>query len=208
MSAKDEQSGVSVRSHKNAPAEPATVDTARLWAAFRERDDVAALQQLYETLRPEILRYCRSVLGDAHLAEDATHTAFVRLLVRRPSVTSDFKRLLLVTARNICRDELRKRRRRSSLLRLVRPARTQHEQADPADEDEAVSALQDCLSQLDEHDRSLVVLTVAMGYSHRAAADILGWSAADHTITRCLKSIKNKLLRCLQKKQIFDANSG
>ena|GEM_PF-7086978 len=73
---------------------------------------------------------------------------------------------------------------------------------------ETLSALRDCLMQLGERDRSLIVLTVAEGESNRAAAHILDWPAADHTITRRIKSIKDKLLRCLKKKGIFGANSA
>ena len=192
----------------------------RLWAEFCRQGDVDALERLYESLRPQTLRYCRSVLGDAHLAEDVVHTAFARLLARRPPARSDFKRLLLATARNLCRDELRRRRRQSDLIRSLSdsspdatapgasgPARAP-DPAEAVEAQEALSALRDCLMQLDERDRSLIVLTVAEGESNRAAAHILDWPAADHTITRCIKSIKDKLLRCLKKKGIFAANSA
>jgi RNA polymerase sigma factor (sigma-70 family) len=73
---------------------------------------------------------------------------------------------------------------------------------------EDLVALRDCLSRLSERDRSLIVLTAAMGHTNRAAAEILGWGVPDHTISRRVKSLKQKLLRCLREKGIFSANSG
>ena len=115
--------------------------------------------------------------------------------------------MALTAARNICRDELRRRRSHRQVPLPADAAPSAPISADPVEEDEALSALRDCLMQFHERDRSLIVLTVGEGESNRAAARILGWSAADHTITRRLKSIKDKLLRCLKKKGIFGANS-
>jgi len=113
----------------------------------------------------------------------------------------------LTMARNACLDKLRKRRRRRETPQLAEPAQAVPDAADPIEAEETLAALRDCLMQLDERDRSLIILTVAQGQSHRAAAEILDWPAADHTITRRLKSIKDALARCLKKKGISDANS-
>lgn len=178
-------------------------DAAELWGAYCERGDLSAAEQLYRAFRPEVFRYSQSILGDSHGAEDATQTAFAQLLARRPALRSDFRRLLLATARNICRNELRRVRLHTEaahLKRLSQPANLTEGQDD-------ITVLQDCLRQLSERDRSLIALTASMGHSNRAAARHLGWTASDATISRRLKSIRAAILCSLKKKGIFSANS-
>jgi len=67
---------------------------------------------LYDGQRARLLAMCAAILGDQWAAEDAVHEAFARLAACAPRLRADPTAYLFTVARNICRDELRRRRRR------------------------------------------------------------------------------------------------
>jgi RNA polymerase sigma factor (sigma-70 family) len=71
----------------------------------------ALLAQLYEEHRRWLYARCLGMLGDAAAAEDAVHETFVQARRYLPTLTGDQRAYLAVTARNLCRRELLRRRR-------------------------------------------------------------------------------------------------
>jgi RNA polymerase sigma-70 factor, ECF subfamily len=66
---------------------------------------------LYQRERDRILAMCMAMLGDRADAEDAVQETFARVTARLGGLRGDAGGYLVVVARNVCRDELRRRRR-------------------------------------------------------------------------------------------------
>ncbi len=75
--------------------------------------DRPALDRLAALHRPTVLRIARHVLGDREAAEDATQDVFVRLHLWLPRFRgeSELSTWLYRVTLNVCRDQLRRRRR-------------------------------------------------------------------------------------------------
>src|SRR5258708_5169734 len=68
-------------------------------------------EDLYRRERDRILAMCMAMLGDRADAEDAVQETFARVTARLGGLRGDAGGYLVVVARNVCRDELRRRRR-------------------------------------------------------------------------------------------------
>ena len=88
------------------------MDDQELMARLAAGDDTA-LEELMRRHRPAALRQARSMLGDESLAQDAVQEAFVRVYLLRGSYRPEFAftTYLAAMVRNLCLDELRRRRR-------------------------------------------------------------------------------------------------
>ncbi|MGN1021674.1 MAG: RNA polymerase sigma factor [Aristaeellaceae bacterium] len=87
------------------------MDDQELMARLAAGDDTA-LEELMRRHRPAALRQARSMLGDESLAQDAVQEAFVRVYLLRGSYRPEFAftKYLAAVVRNLCLDELRRRR--------------------------------------------------------------------------------------------------
>ncbi len=180
-------------------------EAARLWAEFLDDADPrgpAAFDRLYNHFLPVVFRYCRSRLGDAHLAEDVANTVFVRLLEARPVLRSSFVGLLLGTARNVCVTEMAVQRR----TRASDSERHDDKAVEPDGEmarRDTHAALADCLDRLSDSDQTLVLLRHGEGLTYAQISDVLGLRVVFSTLTRRLRAIESKLRRCLKEKNIL-----
>ena len=89
------------------------MDDQELMARLAAGDN-AALEELMRRHRPAALRQARSMLGDESLAQDAVQEAFVRVYLLRASYRPEFAftTYLAAIVRNLCLDEIRRRRLR------------------------------------------------------------------------------------------------
>jgi len=85
-------------------------------AAGSDRDGV--LETLFVAHRDRLLRLCRGILGDHGDAEDAVQEAFTRAAPRLHQAL-DPAAYLVVVARNVCLEELRRRRTRDDARPLA-----------------------------------------------------------------------------------------
>ncbi len=146
--------------HKSLADGVSDNEAARLWHTFLTGGNpqgLAAFDQLYVSLLPVVVGYCRFHSRDAHLAEDVAHAVFVRLLETRLVLKSSFTGLLLRTARNMCASELGRQRPGEPvpLESLTQP------DADPSgalERQDDHAALADALDRLPERSRTLVIL--------------------------------------------------
>lgn len=176
---------------------------AQLWEAYRRSGDGAAFDRLCTVFRPRVVRFCRAILRDAHLAEDLAHDMVIRLMVRRPVVESSFLGLVLTIALNLCLNELGRVARRAQPAGSPSPPADLRDPASAATQQEEESALEDCLFRLSAEDRALYVLRNQEDLPYSEIATVLGIDLSASGFTRRLKSITDKLLRCLKKKGIF-----
>ena len=80
---------------------------------FGDGSAVDGAEDLYARERERIRRVCLCIMRDENDAEDIVQETFARATPRLAGVDRDAGRYLLAIARNLCRDELRRRRRLS-----------------------------------------------------------------------------------------------
>lgn len=179
-----------------------TVDTAILNALDRG-DHSEALEVLMETHGTAIYRFCRRIVGNDELAEEAHQLAFVQAYrsLAQFSRQATIRTWLFSIARHRCLDLLKSRRRRDRRFELV------DEVPEPADADghaddaglearDRHSALDRCLSQLTEPVRAAVLLRFrdAMSYPEMEGIFEERANTLQARVARALSSLR----RCLE----------
>jgi RNA polymerase sigma factor (sigma-70 family) len=138
------------------------------------RGDDGAFEELYRRYQPRLHRYCASVLGDAHEAEEAlqsTMFAAYRALRDRPTRSLHLRAWLYRVAHNHCVDILRRRRSADELSEL--------EEEPGLAVDERVVVLEDVrqlrrdLAALAPDQRAALLLREMSGLSHAEIAEAL-----------------------------------
>jgi len=77
----------------------------------RDARGAGDMERLYQRERARVYARCLAMLGDPADAEDAVQETFARVGVRLSSLHGDPAGYLLAVARNVCHDEMRRRRR-------------------------------------------------------------------------------------------------
>src|SRR5918992_2771945 len=144
-------------------------------------DHAEGFSELYERTFPRVYAYVASLLRDRSVAEDVTAQAFERAYRKRRSYRpgrGSMDAWVFGIARNAALDELRKRKRRASLV--VDPedttSPTAEDQAELAVRRETVRA---ALASLDGQERDLIALKFAGGLSNVEIARVLGTSESN-----------------------------
>jgi RNA polymerase sigma-70 factor, ECF subfamily len=166
-------------------------------AGIPERPADPALNAHYLT----ILRFCMRQLGDRSDAEDATQETFRRALQQRDVVVGDPLPWLIAVARNICIDELRRRRSGQGVLERSAAVTT----ATRADDESAENPervvvgrmfVNELLGQLTPAERRVVAGTIADGRCGGDLAASLGVTTS--TARVLLARARQKLRRYLE----------
>ena len=158
--------------------------------------DVNAIGALYDEHHESIFRYLWLRVGDPHLAEDLTGDVFMRMLHALPNYQSmglPFRAWLYRIAHNLLVDHFRRNSRRE-------PVSLDVVETHAADDDPLVSVerrllaerLGHALSQLDPHQREVVVLRFLAGLSLQETAAAMGRSEA------AVKSLQHRSLSALR----------
>jgi RNA polymerase sigma factor (sigma-70 family) len=138
--------------------------------------DAAAFEELYDRHAPELLSFCRYLLGTRGEAEDAvqsTFTAAYRALLadERAVVVRPW---LFAIARNTCLSTLRRRRPTIDILSL--PATDENDEDILPSEVELREEVRETLgnlAELPEEQRASLILSELHGFSHREIARLL-----------------------------------
>lgn len=90
------------------------------WIARAVRGEAEAMDRLAATHRPAACRLATALLGDGDAAEDVAQDVLVRLAAALPGFRGDAELSTWVyrVTLNLCRDHLRRRRRRAADVRL------------------------------------------------------------------------------------------
>ncbi len=147
---------------------------AALMLAFRDGDE-AAFVKLYERYRDRLVNYCRRILGQAALGEEAAQEAFLKLYRARPSYApkSRFSTFLYRIATNHC---LNVRARHDFKSGVAAEEETPASGADPERafvDEQRRQALGEALGALPERQRAALVLCHYQGMSYRETAAVL-----------------------------------
>src|SRR5260370_18524908 len=151
----------------------APASDAELLGRFVATRDDAAFQSLVERHAPMVLRLCRRLVGDAHLADDACQATFV-VLARKAATLGHPVNLagwLYGVAQRVA---LKSRRWRRCLPAITDAPDPSPDPLSALTARELLVVLEEELAQLPESHRMAVVLCCLEGLSRDAAAQHLG----------------------------------
>lgn len=144
-------------------------------------DDRRLLERLLAELGPRLLAYVRQLAPHAQDAEDIVAETFCRAADNMAAVRATDRPDLyfLTTARNLCRDRIRRLQTRIAHAELIRPALAvagDPRAAEPAaamQHEEDLRALRAAVAELPESLREVVVLRLATGLRFEDIAAVL-----------------------------------
>ena len=177
-----------------------TMSDAQLLDRFVSRRDEAAeaaFEELVIRHGPMVLRVCRSVLHDAHDAEDAFQAVFLVLANRARSIrrSGSVASWLFGVAQRVATRGKRSAARRHALDQLV--AERTSESYLPAENDPDWEILHEEIDGLPERLRAPIVLCYLQGLTYAAAAHQLGLSemAIRGRLARARERLRQRLTR-------------
>ena len=167
--------------------------------------DLAAFNELVVEFQSLVFNLCLRMLGQPQAAEDAAQEAFINAWRSIGSFRGEsFRAWLLRIAANLCRDELRRRGRRSSasLDNALEAGMPDPPDDDPLPEDSALNAelrgtLQAALAELPEEQRIALTLCDVDGldYSEIAVAMNTSLGTVKSRIARARLRMREAMLR-------------
>ena len=156
--------------------------------------DQAALADLYAATRDAVFGFALSLLKNAHDAEDVLQDTYVVLWQAAKDYVSMGKPMawILTITRSLCLQKLRQYKRQTDLPQEDWEPWLQAK-AGLSQEDRI--ALRQCLAQLDDRERQIIVLHAVAGLKHREIADLLDipLSTALSKYHRGLKKLRQHL---------------
>jgi RNA polymerase sigma-70 factor (ECF subfamily) len=159
--------------------------------------DPDALRRLVTRHQERVRRLACQVLGDEHAAEDAVQDVFLRLpaaaLRYRP--VARFTTYLYQITVNLCRDRLRRRKRRPFSLEQIQREPPAAPQQDPAERRETVLAVRRAIDALPDRQRTALILHRYENLTHDRIAEITGWSrsAVESLLVRAYARLRTTL---------------
>jgi len=174
-----------------------------------QRGDLDAFNRLVLAYQDRVYNQAYRVLGNHQSADDATQEAFISAYRKISSFRGgSFRAWLLRIVTNACYDELRRQKRRPTTA--LEPVDENDEEiespywiADPGElpEEQAVrselgNAIQECLNQLSNEFRMVVVLVDVQGLDYQEASDVIGKPLG--TIKSRLARARYQMRDCLQ----------
>jgi RNA polymerase sigma factor (sigma-70 family) len=172
--------------------------------------DLDAFNRLVLAYQDMVYNQAYRMMGDVDAAEDATQEAFISAFRNIRSYRGgSFRGWLLRIVTNACYDELRRRQRRPAVP--LEPLTSDDEEiespswiADTGElpEESALRselgiAIQNCLDELPDEFRAMVVLVDVQGLNYQEAAEIIGKPVG--TVKSRLSRARVRMRDCLQK---------
>lgn len=172
-----------------------------------KQGDVQAFNTLVLHYQDRVYNVAYRIMGEPGAAADATQEAFISAYKSLNRFRGgSFKSWLMRIVTNASYDELRYRKRRpqSSLDELTEGNESSallHSEKSPGPEEhsqqsELVSAIDDCLEDLPEDQRTATVLCDVEGYDYQEIAEIMSTSLG--TVKSRISRARAKLRDCLQ----------
>lgn len=182
-------------------------DAQLIWRV--QRGDLGAFEELVNQYKQRLVNYAARVIGDAVEAQDIAQKVFVQVFRSSGKFrfTARFSTWLFTIARNLCLNELRRRRRHRAEPWIEHPEANEPERLalervhEPdAVEDllraELVSKLEEALADLPERQRTAMLLLWDGDNSYETIAAILGTTipATKSLIHHGRQRLKDKLM--------------
>ena len=135
-------------------------------------DDMDGFRQLYELTSHILYGFSLSIVKNEYIAQDCMHDSYIKIIEAAKNYVSKAKPLawMLTITRNTCLQNLRENRKRVNF--------SDEQWMLQATEDDDVSAvdrelLNQCLNQLDDKERQIVMLHSLTGYKFKEIAQLL-----------------------------------
>lgn len=172
-----------------------------------QNGDVFSYNTLVLHYQDSVFNVAYRIMGEQDAAADATQEAFISAYKSlRRFRGGNFKAWLMRIVTNACYDELRRRKRQpqSSLDEITddygsTPLLISKNSPDPEEfrqRTELVEAIQHCLDELPDEQRTVAVLCDIEGYDYKEIADIMSISLG--TVKSRISRARAKLRDCLQ----------
>lgn len=189
---------------KRRRIETSAAGEAEILSALEREDHHAALRLLMRDYGPAIYRYCRQMVEDGDLADEAHQMTFVQAYegLARFAGRSSLRTWLFGIAHHRCLDLLKVSRRRQKRLQLVDELPDRPAPAATAEDRLAarsrLGALQQCLRELAPHVRAAVLLRFQQGVTYEEMSRLEGERPAtlQARVVRALPVLR----RCLERK--------
>jgi RNA polymerase sigma-70 factor (ECF subfamily) len=173
------------------------------------RSETVALERIIRVYQAPLTAYASRVLDDVDGADDTVADVFARLWdVRATLRPRSLRSYLFAVARNLCLDELRRRRSRSRIARLWRDT------APPAAPDPAYllqsgerkTAIDVAIQQLPLRQREVFELAYLQHLSYHEVAEVMGTSykTVGNQLTAALKQLRCTLQPLLDHSELTE----
>lgn len=129
----------------------------------------------------ELIRYSARLLGDQHSAQDAVQDTFIKYARYKGdyprAVIENVRAWLYKSARNICIDMLRSKKRSAEILISEDATFAQDENSRPdiiVKKNEEAAMLRKLINKLNQKDREILILKIDHGRSYKEISEITG----------------------------------
>ena len=141
------------------------------WISLCAAGDSRALEELYRATSSAVYAYLLSVLKDTHEAEDLLHETYLNVWTGSGGYRSQGKPMawILTIGKNLCMRQLRGQNKENAPLEEWKAYTPDSEGM--TQEDKWV--IRQCMEQLPEEERQIVVLHAVSGFKHRQIAQLL-----------------------------------
>ncbi|MBL8026055.1 MAG: RNA polymerase sigma factor [Fibrobacteres bacterium] len=172
---------------------------SELMSLFGRNDDHEAYRELVNRYSDRFIRFAWLILGNRDDSEDAAQDTFIRIVKQRSSYKSDtaFSSWAFTILRNICFDQLRKRKTRNAVP--VDDSLTCNEiSSDCAEKGEDESIVREILSELSDEERKIVSLRIYAEHEFAEIALLCGITMenAKKRYYRTLEKLKKRVPHC------------
>lgn len=177
-----------------------TVDPSALDIYIRRiaQGDTHALESLYHETSSSVYGYALSILRNSHDAEDVLHDCYLAVHSAAANYSSSGKPMawILTIAKHLCLMKLREHKKKADVEDEDFFINAQHH-ADSALTPEDAFILNECMNELSDEERQIVVLHVVSGFKHREIAAFLDMALPTvlSKYHRALKKLKTSLLK-------------
>ena len=158
--------------------------------------DTPALEELYRETSASVYAYSLAVLKNVHDAEDVLHDCYLAVHSAAAVYTSSGRPMawIITIAKNLCFMKLRERKKKADVEDeefFINEDYTENTAMSPED----VFILNECMNELSDEERQIVVLHVVSGFKHREIAAFLDMALPTvlSKYHRALKKLKNSL---------------
>jgi RNA polymerase sigma-70 factor, ECF subfamily len=161
------------------------------------RGDREAMRELVHRYQGPLWRLAWHTLGDATAAEDVAQDVFLRVFRAAGGYdpSGSAANWLYRIAVNLCRDRLRRLKRKVVSLERLDGQPAAREERDPMETEERIRQIRQALDELPERQHTAVILHRYANLSHRQISEITGWSpsAVESLLVRAYARLRVRL---------------
>ena len=160
--------------------------------------DTRALERLYHETSASVYAYAVSVLRNAHDAEDVLHDCYIAVHSAAANYSSSGKPMawIITIAKNLCRMKLRERKKKAEVEDEDFFFNAQQSESSALSPEDAF-ILNECMNELSDEERQIVVLHAVSGFRHREIAAFMNMALPTvlSKYHRALKKLKKSFLK-------------